>query len=619
MKKDCTRFNYIWVIISVLIIGCTTSVLYKEMEEKTWHDSLIRARNSSSMNKKYVDNMFDSALDLLSVVADNVKDENFSDTRRISKKLMVNNGMFSDVSLIDSNGIKVYGACMYNQFAHSESYEAALLGRSVINSIVTNDHDNKKQICIFVPVISNGKIKGIVIGSILQDSINNFLESNMIEKGDGICVIDKNGKYICGNKGFFEMVGSSNGNYLNYMKKVKLLRWKKNVYSLKKDISNGDIFEVNYKDGSSENISVGEQSKYNNWYVVSNIDAEGEVGIASILSSKSIVLITLSFVDIAGVLAVFIYLTKKHCKEKNLISKVEELAKIENSVLFEYKFSPKCFHILMNYGNIPSGSNKKLRGESVYDIYNYVHEDDISIRSSVRKFFESGEDVFTSEVRILNSNSEYEWYKITGTLVRDELGNNIAFIGKFVDANKQISEEKNLVQRAENDLLTGVLNKKTMEEKITELLTTKKNDRYYIFFMVDLDNFKNVNDTLGHIYGDKAICDTANVLSDIFKTNALVGRLGGDEFAVCATYDAFDEESLSQYIIKKAEKIKAANQRSYTDGASQVNISSSVGIAVAPTDGEDFATIYQRADSALYKSKKTGKNKYTRFSINISE
>ena len=137
--------------------------------------------------------------------------------------------------------------------------------------------------------------------------------------------------------------------------------------------------------------------------------------------------------------------------------------------------------------------------------------------------------------------------------------------------------------------------------------------------MVDLDNFKNVNDTLGHIYGDKAICDTANVLSDIFKTNALVGRLGGDEFAVCATYDAFDEESLSQYIIKKAEKIKAANQRSYTDGASQVNISSSVGIAVAPTDGEDFATIYQRADSALYKSKKTGKNKFTRFSINISE
>ena len=83
MKKDCTRFNYIWVIISVLIIGCTTSVLYKEMEEKTWHDSLIRARNSSSMNKKYVDNMFDSALDLLSVVADNLKDENFSYTRRI--------------------------------------------------------------------------------------------------------------------------------------------------------------------------------------------------------------------------------------------------------------------------------------------------------------------------------------------------------------------------------------------------------------------------------------------------------------------------------------------------------------------------------------------------------
>ena len=131
--------------------------------------------------------------------------------------------------------------------------------------------------------------------------------------------------------------------------------------------------------------------------------------------------------------------------------------------------------------------------------------------------------------------------------------------------------------------------------------------------MVDLDNFKNVNDTLGHKYGDKAIADTGAELTKVFKNQALIGRLGGDEFAVCSSYDAFDEESLKKYIIKKAEQIKEANRRSYTDGANVVNITSSIVISVAPVDGTDFETVYKKADSALYQSKKTGKDRYTLF------
>ena len=72
---------------------------------------------------------------------------------------------------------------------------------------------------------------------------------------------------------------------------------------------------------------------------------------------------------------------------------------------------------------------------------------------------------------------------------------------------------------------------------------------YRIFFMVDLDNFKNVNDKLGHIMGDKAITDTADKLTEIFHHNAYIGRLGGDEFAVCVKYIAFDKEK--EYAIQK--------------------------------------------------------------------
>ena len=216
-------------------------------------------------------------------------------------------------------------------------------------------------------------------------------------------------------------------------------------------------------------------------------------------------------------------------------------------------------------------------------------------------------------MRIKNGEDSYGWYRVSGMMVKDpKIGINAKFVGKVENADQQIAEEKDLVQRAENDMLTGVLNKKTMEGKVVKVLAEPEKDGncHYIFFMVDLDNFKNVNDKLGHIYGDTAIVDTANCLSAIFPNNAYVGRLGGDEFAVCAKYDAFDKESLISYIKKKADKICEANRRTYVNGAISVGISSSVGIAVAPDFAQDFKTLYQMADQALYRSKNGGKNCY---------
>ena len=214
-------------------------------------------------------------------------------------------------------------------------------------------------------------------------------------------------------------------------------------------------------------------------------------------------------------------------------------------------------------------------------------------------------------MRIKNGEDTYGWFRIIGTLIKDpRTGMNQKFVGKIESADEEIADEKNLMERAENDLLTGVLNKKTMEERVVESLKNIPGSSYRIFFMVDLDNFKNVNDKLGHIVGDKAIVDTAERLSEIFHSDAFVGRLGGDEFAVCAKYNAFDEESLYKYIKKKADKICEVNRRTYSNGELEVSISSSVGIAIAPDMASDFESLYKKADSALYKSKNGGKNCY---------
>ena len=593
------------------------TVMFKNIAKRSLDDKVNKVRYNANMNKNYIDNIFDDALDSLGIIANSIEEVDFSDSKELSKKIPAYNNYFSDISLVDNKGLKRYGKCMYNQFVGSEAFADALKGRTAINSSITVNADNKKQICMFSPVMKSGTVKGVLIGSMMQDSINNLFNMNIMHENESMCVIGMNGDYICGSDLFFNIAGSSNGNYLNYLKNVDMVNMDKNLYALREEISKGGEFELQYKIDEYMDISVGQALKRNGWYVVSAIRDSNSGSLSKMMSSRNLNLAITMVIDIAIMVGAVIFLANDKHKKEALIDKMETLVKVEGAILFEYTFSPKCFSIFMSYGKFSVTKKNSFVGESVYDIYDYVHEDDISIRSRLRKFFESNDPVFSSEVRIRNVYGNYEWYKITGTLVRDKWGNNISFVGKLTDADKQIAEEKNLVQRAENDLLTGVLNKKTMEEKISELLAIKKNDRYYIFFMIDLDNFKNVNDTLGHIYGDKAICDTANELSEIFKTNAIVGRLGGDEFAVCAIYDAFDEESLSQFIEKKAEAVRLANLRSYSDGVSKVDISSSIGIAVSPNDGSDFETIYKRADRALYESKNSGKNKYTRFGIKL--
>lgn len=347
-------------------------------------------------------------------------------------------------------------------------------------------------------------------------------------------------------------------------------------------------------------------------YLIAAISIVLVITTFSVLESNA-VMCKILIADIVVILGLLLYAVKSRSNALTLVDKYGIVDKQNGSILFEYTFHPKKFKV---YGDFEHLFGKKfhiLRGEAVYDIYDIVHIEDASVRGRLHEFFDSDSDTFSSEIRLLHTDGGYGWFRITGTVFRDGTGNCLCFIGKLANVNKQVSMEKRLVKRAENDLLTGIFNKKTIEAKVTESLKDEQDGRYYIFYMVDLDNFKNVNDTLGHIYGDKAIADTADVLKKIFHDNAYVGRLGGDEFAVCVIYDAFDEESLMKFITDHAEKICEKNRREYSDGTHTVKISSSVGIAIGPRDGQTFEMLYRRADESLYKSKKAGKNKYTIF------
>lgn len=293
--------------------------------------------------------------------------------------------------------------------------------------------------------------------------------------------------------------------------------------------------------------------------------------------------------------------------------KYDLIARQQQDIWLDYQFSPQNLKVTGNISNLTEEESLNLMGVEVFEIYDWVHKEDTSIRSIIRQFFDSGDHHFKTELRIKQLDSSYGWYTLTGALLKKKNGKNKRFVARMQNIDSRMKEEKKLMQKAENDLLTGIFNKKTMEEKIEEAIENRQNNEHYIFFMIDLDNFKTVNDTLGHIYGDKVLTDTSDKLKEVFPVNAIIGRLGGDEFAVCASFDAFDASNLLKYMEKKAGQLCETLREHYCCDGLGVDVSASIGIAVAPEDGMDFESIYRKADKALYLSKRSGKDRFNIF------
>lgn len=167
---------------------------------------------------------------------------------------------------------------------------------------------------------------------------------------------------------------------------------------------------------------------------------------------------------------------------------------------------------------------------------------------------------------------------------------------------KDIQEK--LRQNAYHDSLTGLPNRLSLFENMEEIIKSKKDELCALLY-VDSDNFKFINDTLGHTYGDKLIVKIGKRLSSILKKNQKIYRLGGDEFIICFT----GPNSISD-VEKFAEKIIQSFARPFNIGESTLYVTVSVGIAIYPDHGTDTEELLRHADLAMYRAKATGKNRY---------
>lgn len=174
----------------------------------------------------------------------------------------------------------------------------------------------------------------------------------------------------------------------------------------------------------------------------------------------------------------------------------------------------------------------------------------------------------------------------------------INIIGKIRSNNKK----KELEDKADTDLLTGLNNKLATERKIKDYMA-KNPDKQCMMFMIDVDNFKKINDTMGHAFGDEVLRSLGIQIGAVFRASDIIGRVGGDEFMVF-----LKDVSTEEAILKEARKMEVFFKNFQAGEYVKYKATASIGVAVFPQEGSDFETLYKAADQGVYKAKKRGKN-----------
>jgi len=206
-----------------------------------------------------------------------------------------------------------------------------------------------------------------------------------------------------------------------------------------------------------------------------------------------------------------------------------------------------------------------------------------------------------------------EWLSLSAVFNKN--GTLKHYVSMFSDITKRKRDEEKILYQANFDFLTGLPNRNLFLDRFSRAIQQSKRDGSSIALMfIDLDQFKYVNDTLGHVAGDQLLQEASRRLTEIMRSSDTVARLGGDEFTVLIPN--VKELTLVEDIANRI--LQELSQRYIIDG-NDAFISASVGVTVFPDDGDDVDSLMRNADSAMYRAKDNGRNTLQYFTLEMNE
>lgn len=301
---------------------------------------------------------------------------------------------------------------------------------------------------------------------------------------------------------------------------------------------------------------------------------------------------------VCAVLATLIWLQRARLAAEKL--RYSTLSQFKDTLIFEYDCQDDSMEFTSNALDTLDLENARL--EEVTDLKNnfpVFHPDDIE---SVRRALWNTETMTPDEiehdrVRLKRRDGNYSWYRSQYKAVFNQEGKAVRLIGTLTDISAQIDREIELRNQAQQDPLTGVYNRAGVKLINARLEQISRG----VLFMLDLDDFKSVNDTFGHAAGDRLLMAIGRVLRETFRTDDIVARVGGDEFVafLSGSDSRVTAEQKGQELLERVRELRV-------DGVT-TQVTVSVGAASAPALGRTYEALSVAADEAMYQVKHNGK------------
>lgn len=234
-----------------------------------------------------------------------------------------------------------------------------------------------------------------------------------------------------------------------------------------------------------------------------------------------------------------------------------------------------------------------------------IYKEDVAYYKAVLESLLKSPKHDTIEFRIKRFDNDYTWYQANLTSLLGAEGYVTRIVGRMININDRKIKEMELLLRAEKDALTGIYNQGATEQLIHNAIEDGNENSLSAMMIIDLDNFKEANDLLGHANGDQLLEKTAGILKEMFKGGDVIGRIGGDEFLVYMRNleTISDADEMAGNIVKQV--------RYDLDFEGQpIHVTCSVGVAVYPYHGKNYEELFEKADRAVYTVKANGKDGY---------
>lgn len=279
--------------------------------------------------------------------------------------------------------------------------------------------------------------------------------------------------------------------------------------------------------------------------------------------------------------------------------------------LWEYEIAAKRYVLSRKLGGKWSTTNMVIENyQEQMHKWGFVHPDDWANFDEFCAAMDRGDEHISYEVRQVSDESVFVWFRYVGIPVYDKDHKPYKIMGKTMDITEEKKNQELLEQKAERDSLTDLYNKAKMRKLVEKHIRRADAHDEGAFLIIDIDDFKSINDTYGHLYGDEVLIKVANILLISTGLEDYAGRIGGDEFCVFCR-----GENAGQHAMETAERISQMADRVQLSGR---RVTLSMGISKYPADAATYEDLYQKADQALYRVKHSGKNAFSVYDKNYN-